>query len=121
MVTDAGAGRLPPKEHISLSCSGHPRLKAHPVDLVAGLLCRETAVRALGGGAVIDDAGDFAGDRHGNVVPFGEFHDHAGRLDPFSDLIHRGDDLVYRLPPPRPRPPTAAGTAAAPTRGQQPP
>src|SRR3954451_12354902 len=68
-----------------------------PVYLVARLFGSEAAVCAFGSSAVIDDAVDFASDRHGKPVLLGEFDDDFGSLDPLGDLIHRGDDLVDRL------------------------
>src|ERR1700757_270039 len=72
-------------------------LETGAVNLVAGLLGREATVCAFGGGAVVDNRVDFAGDGHGNAVPVSELHDDAGGLDALSDLIHRRDDLVDRL------------------------
>src|ERR1700751_4167133 len=46
---------------------------------------------------MIDDAVDFASDRHGNPVVQSELHDDAGGLDALSDLIHRCNDLVDLL------------------------
>src|SRR5262249_26546325 len=96
-----GHRALHPTERLLLTCSGHvaemPTLKPCPVDLVAGFLGREPAVRAFGGCAVIDDGVDFASDRHGKAITRGELHDDAGGLDALSDLIHRCDDLVDLL------------------------
>ena len=108
IVTRPDAGWLPPKEHFLLSLLGAPTrmrppadrtrtLETGPVDLVARLFGRQPAVRVFGGCAVIDDAVDFASDRHGKPVLLGEFHDDAGGLDTLCDLIHRRDDLVDRL------------------------
>src|ERR1700747_3039887 len=72
-------------------------LEAHPVDLVTGRFRREPAVRVFWGGAMVDDAVDFAGNRHGNAVRIGELHDDADSVDALGDLVHRCDDLVDRL------------------------
>src|ERR1700733_15990158 len=71
-------------------------LEAGPVNLVTGRFRREPAVCVFGGGAMVDDAVDFAGNRHGNAVRIGELHDDADSFDALGDLVHRCDDLVDR-------------------------
>ena len=51
------------------------------MDLVTGRFRREPAVRVFWGGAMVDDAVDFAGNRHGNAVRIGELHDDADSFD----------------------------------------
>src|ERR1700736_2025146 len=99
MLADAARARFPRRGTLRSPFGDKPTrpLETRPVNLVAGLLSREAAVRVFGGGAVIDDSVDFASDRHGNAVLLGELHDDAAGLDTLSDLIHRRDDLVDRL------------------------
>src|SRR6478736_3705612 len=67
------------------------------VHLVAGLLGRQAAICVYDRGAVVDHAVDLPRNWHVQPVLVGELHDHAGRLDPLGDLIHRRDDLVDAL------------------------
>ena len=82
----------------ALHAKGYPDIRLEPgaVNFVARLLGCQAAVGLFDGGAVVDDAVHLTRDRHRNPILLGEFHDDAGGLDAFGDLIHRLDDLVDR-------------------------
>jgi hypothetical protein len=95
ILPDGAASKLPPNENYlapfwgtyenAAGCAPVRPLETCPVNLVAGLLRRQAAVRAFGCCAVIDDTVDFASDRHGKAVLLSELHDDAGSLDALGD------------------------------------